>query len=206
MNNIYDDNRVITNHLQSYKNVYLLVFANEEYIGVSTNKVDIEKMIKPLIQIWNKVEVFSYHKWKCSYEFANKSITMPVSDIKLIYKFLKEHNRAYELPDCVWNLVKEYAGVYNIGCMWNKGHIPFQFWKFSFMYQMLQYSYRCMRKQGKTYNVKKLYRFMKQDFNMNKNIMSCLHQLIIQTKWGYDNDYSSYLKPNDYVLIVDKDL
>lgn len=205
MNNIYDDKRVVINDLQSYQQKYLLIFANGKYIYSSADKNLIEKKVKELIQIWNKVEVFTYKKLKCSYKFAIQSLRPPLSDVRCIYKFTKEHNRAYELPYYVWELVKEYAGIYNIGCMWNKGHIPIQHWKFSFMYRMLQDRFKCSQKQGKTYNVKKVYKLIKEDFKVDKNVMTCLHQFITQTQYGYDNDYSSYLNPNDYVLIIDKD-
>lgn len=204
MNGIYTDDRVQVNDLQTFQQQYLLIFANEKFIANSTDKEQVEEVVKDLIQIWNKVEVFVHNKKTENYVFAIKSSTMPVSDIRCIYRFQKEHNRSYELPCFVWELVKEYAGIYKIGTMWWKGKIGIQHWKFNFFYQMLQDRFRTRNTKNNSYTIQKIYKYIKKDFKITKEVMTCLHYYIKLTDQGYDYNYEKTLVCGDTVIILDK--
>ncbi len=205
MNELYNDDRVVVNELQCFKNTYLIIFHNEQFCGkVFTSRWECEKAVKPLIQIWNKVEVFEVrticqHHWFSDYDEVKRH--------NLIYKWEKPHNRNYELNDDIWSLIKEYAGIYNIGLNWSGAKPHLAYWKCDLLYQLFQTRCYLRNKKNRTQSVKLIYRLMKAQqreypnvaIPLDKTFYSYMYEALAVRR-GCEEDYNAYLKPGDIVL------
>tara|TARA_R110001583_G_scaffold1955_1_gene14631 strand:- start:1089 stop:2363 length:1275 start_codon:yes stop_codon:yes gene_type:complete len=75
-------------------------FANIEYTTTNLNKAS--KKCNLLSTIWGKV--------LCRYYTTNTNYT-------IVYNYCRAEFTGYDLPEVIWDLIKEYAGIYNLPFM-----------------------------------------------------------------------------------------
>lgn len=65
-------------------------------------------------------EYYYYDLWITSSSPSEMDLTMNWINCDRNPRYIIEKDKKYELPDELWNIVKEYAGIYNISTEWNK--------------------------------------------------------------------------------------